>query len=108
MELKLVLVPDPVLEPILVLEPNSVLGSDPILELDPFLDPNPSLVPDLKLAVSRGGLSGEGFVPEKDPVPRGGLYVEKGRILSVFSLRCFQIRLLVRRDLIPTFLWKMV
>jgi hypothetical protein len=66
LDLKSVLVSDPVLEPVLVLKPDSVMGPD--LDPDPILDPDPDpgLVPKLKLAVSRGGPSGEGPVERRD------------------------------------------
>ena len=71
-----------VLEPVQVLEPDLVLGVDPGLVLEP----------DSIL----------------DLAPRGGLFVQQRKDFDFVFLRCFQIRLLVRRGLIPTFIWKMV
>jgi hypothetical protein len=70
LDLKPVLVSDPVLEPVLVLKPDSILGPDPglVLDPDPILDPDPDpgLVPKLKPAVSRGGPSGEDPIEQRD------------------------------------------
>jgi hypothetical protein len=63
LELKLGLVPDPVLEPVLVLEQDSVLGPDPGLVMDP--------------------------APVLDPVPRGGLSVEQGKEFEHVFLEMF-------------------
>jgi hypothetical protein len=84
-DLKLVLVLDPVLEPVLVLEPDSVL----VLNLDPILDLDPGLVPNLKPAVSRGDLSGEGSLAVKDPVQSGGLSVEQRKDFNHVFLEMF-------------------